>query len=319
MNQKEFKVITYNIDGLPETLDLNDLPKILKPITWIYKFIKGTTIIKVNDNIDSSKKIRKIGKYFSNSGADIITVQEDFNYHDELTSELYDKYCWGTYLGGFNLSKIFKSIKWFPYPRFKADGLNLFYNVNSLTLKDEEIISWNKSSGYFDHANDKLTQKGFRRYTLTIDDLFTDIDIYTLHMDADFYHSEKCPDISKDIEARKSQIIQLGEYIKKRYESKIYNPIIIMGDMNCYQGFEWNRDIIDNNFTHEFDKYGSTVWEAMPNYNDVDRIFYINNKYSKYILSAFMDCHFDRDIEKLSDHYPLIARFIIVENDRKIN
>jgi hypothetical protein len=29
---RELKLITYNIDGLPPSLDLNDLPCILKPI-----------------------------------------------------------------------------------------------------------------------------------------------------------------------------------------------------------------------------------------------------------------------------------------------
>lgn len=39
------KILTYNVDGLPESLDLNNLPWILKPIAWIYKLIKGTTIV----------------------------------------------------------------------------------------------------------------------------------------------------------------------------------------------------------------------------------------------------------------------------------
>ena len=34
------KIITYNVDGLPESLDLRDLPWIFKPIVWIYKLIK---------------------------------------------------------------------------------------------------------------------------------------------------------------------------------------------------------------------------------------------------------------------------------------
>ena len=38
---------------MSETLDLNDLPWILKPITWIYKYIKKTTIVRINDNINT--------------------------------------------------------------------------------------------------------------------------------------------------------------------------------------------------------------------------------------------------------------------------
>ena len=43
---KELKVLTYNVDELPEKLDLKELPWILKPIGWIYKLIKGTSFIK---------------------------------------------------------------------------------------------------------------------------------------------------------------------------------------------------------------------------------------------------------------------------------
>ena len=126
---RELKILTYNIDGLPESLDLNDLPCILKPIMWIYKLIKKTTIVKINDNKDTSNKMKQISKFLLDSNADIIGVQEDFNYHNELTSELYDTYSLGTYSGGFDISKIFSSVECltnFPLPRFKADGMNLF-------------------------------------------------------------------------------------------------------------------------------------------------------------------------------------------------
>ena len=39
------------------------------------------------------------------------------------------------------------------------------------------------------------------------------IDIYIVHMDANFYHPINRPDVSKDIAARKSQIYQLLTYI----------------------------------------------------------------------------------------------------------
>jgi len=33
---KPIKLIDYNVDGLPDKLDLKDLPWFLKPIVWIY-------------------------------------------------------------------------------------------------------------------------------------------------------------------------------------------------------------------------------------------------------------------------------------------
>ena len=58
----KLKVLTYNVDCLPEIIDLKDLPWILKPIAWIYKLIKKTTIVRINDNTNSSEKIKQIGK-----------------------------------------------------------------------------------------------------------------------------------------------------------------------------------------------------------------------------------------------------------------
>ena len=39
----KIKVATYNIDGLPDKIDLKELPWTLKPVCWVYKLIKGTT------------------------------------------------------------------------------------------------------------------------------------------------------------------------------------------------------------------------------------------------------------------------------------
>ena len=311
---KELKVLTYNIDGLPETLDLNDLPWILKPIAWIYRLIKKTSIIKINDNADTSRKMIEIGQYFIDSNADIIGIQEDFNYHKELTDKLHDKYICGTYSGGFDISRIFTSLEilsHFPLPRFKADGINII-SKKGINISNENIVSWKKSYGYIDHANDLLTHKGFRFYTVTTEDNI-DIDIYILHMDADFYHPENCPDVSKDIEARKEQINQLLSYIVDRFENKTNNPVIIMGDTNSYDKYEWDVKNISYFIDNINSIPGLKCKEAIPeNYNDCDRIFFINNDKSKYKLEL-NTCCFDKEI-CLSDHKPLTAVFNILNN-----
>ena len=311
---KELKVLTYNIDGLPESLDLNNLPWILKPITWIYKTIKKTTIVKINDNTNTSDKMKQISKFLLNSNADIIGVQEDFNYNYELVNDLYDKYSWGTYSGGFDISKIFSSIECtskFPLPRFKADGMNLFTKVG-IHINNEDIVSWEESYGYTNHGNDLLTHKGFRFYNLDVNGI--EIDVYLLHMDADFYHPENCPDVSKDIAARKSQFNQLLGYIFERFDKKIYNPIIIMGDTNSYDKYKWDIENINYFVSNINYMYGMECKEAYPyNFSDCDKIFYINHSKAKYKLKL-KECHFDKDIS-LSDHYPLEATFTLTENN----
>lgn len=310
----KLKVITYNIDGLPESLDLNDLPWILKPIAWIYKLIKKTTIVRINDNTNSSEKIKQIGKCLLESDADIIGVQEDFNYHNELISDFYDKYIWGTYAGGFDISKIFSSIKWFPLPHFKADGINLFAKKERFNFIEEKIVKWNKSHGYIGHANDKLTTKGYRYYQLKTDDKYI-LNVYVLHMDADFYHPENCPDVSKDLEARKSQFNQLVNDILEYYKySLVHYPTLIIGDTNSYQKYEWDEKNIKDNLIEPIYKSDIlTIDEAIAdNYKDCDRIFYINSNKAQYSLEAskcYFDLTFDKVMGSLSDHKPLVAEF----------
>ena len=118
-----------------------------------------------------------------------------------------------------------------------------------------------------------------------------------------------------DIKARKSQLKQLTKYIIKRYKSHINNPILIMGDMNCFPKYEWDKNLIDKYLLHAFDNYDLDIQEALSNYPDLDRIFFINNGNLKYTLS-YIDCYFDRSVGKLSDHYPLVAKLLIKENNK---
>lgn len=287
----EFSVMTYNVAGLPSTLDLNDLPWILKPITWIYKLIKGTTLITVNDRkIDRDK----IADYLSKSGCDIIGVQEDFS-----NQHAY-KYSKGTDRGGFNLKKLFSSITWFP-PRFKADGINILYN-NRIKVNSEKIIWWNKSNGYISHANDALTHKGFRYYNLTIDNKYG-LDLYIVHMDADFYHPINCPDIEDDVKARRSQLEQLANFINDNKYSK--NPILIIGDTNSTD-YTWDID----NFNHFRFELGKPLYEILPN-PTVDRMFVINNTNSKYKLYSIYQ-EVDNNMKE-TDHRPFIVKFKMYE------
>lgn len=315
--QSKLKVITYNIDGLPEQLDLNTLPWILRPIAWIYKLIKKTTIVKVNDNTDTDKKSKHISKCLLKSDADIIGVQEDFNYHNELMSELKTTYNEGTYMGGFDLSKLFSKVEifsHFPLPRFKADGLNLLTKNNRIKRFVEHIEKWNDCNGYIDHANDLLTHKGFRYYDLLIDDKFR-IDVYVLHMDADFQHTGE--DITKDVEARKSQLHQLTNHIIAKYLEGNISPIIIMGDTNSYVDRDFDVKNIQENLIDPINVHDQmNIEEVIPEgKKDCDRIFFINHKNADYQLKV-KDCNYDttfnEEIGNVSDHYPFVVNFNII-------
>ena len=281
-NKHTIKLVTYNVDGLPETLDLKDLPWILKPVAWVYKLFKKTTKITANDGKNHSAEI---GDYLSKTDADLIAVQEDFNYHEELMNHLPDYYA-GTHGGEITLKNLFSNTEWlsyFPFPRFKADGLNLLVKDDRVEIYDEDIVWWKKSAGYFKHANDKLTHKGFRRYSVVVDDEY-DIDVYIVHFDADFYNPKTCPDVSKDIAARKAQYDQLMSYIQAQNSS---NPIVIIGDMNNINEWSIGEEAISTNG------------------EDIDRVFIINNGKCPYKLSV-EDAYRDKDVH-LSDHRPFIV------------
>lgn len=282
------RLVTYNIDGLPDKLDLADLPWLFKPIAWVYKWIKKTTLVPINDGTDRQAKTKEISEYLATLNADIIAVQEDFNYHKELMSSLKG-YKGTTHTGDISLKNLFSKTEWRPLPRLKTDGLNLLTN-NNVSVLWERIFRWNTSNGYISHANDKLTHKGFRHYCCTVKGV--NIDLYVLHMDADFYHPENCPDVSKDIKARKKQLKQLIEYIQKKNS---INPVIIVGDTNSTEDYEWDREniqlLLDCGFT-----------EAKPGENSVDRLFYKDGIYNKV-----HEVKAELGRGDLSDHRPLIV------------
>ena len=289
----EIKVITYNIDGLPDSIDLKTLPWYLKPVTWIYRLFKHTTIMPVNDNQNKAECIKEISRRLSQENADIIAVQEDFNYHTELMSTLSKIYNSGEYGGTISID----NLKFLPYPHFKADGLNLITKSKIMELA-ERIIPWKKSNGYISHANDKLATKGFRFYSLIMIN-GKQLNVYVVHMDADFYDPVKCPDVSKDVAARKSQFKQLADYIAN-YPKDV--PTLILGDTNSYNKYQWDTENL-NYFTSLLPDFK----EAIPtNYSDCDRIFYrgLNLKSCHFDLS-----YHDENGTQLSDHKPLITIF----------
>lgn len=300
------KVITYNIDGLPEKLDLNDLPLILRPIAWIYRLFKKTTVITVNDGSNRHECTTYISDRLLNEDADIIAVQEDFNFHHDLIRFLRITHSCGHHSGDFDLRKLFSATEWlshFPLPRFKADGLNIITKDKRVKILSEAIVPWNHSHGYISHANDLLTHKGFRHYELLIDGTVT-IDLYNVHMDADFYDKDLCPDVQGDIIARRTQMQQLANYILARKQEK-KNPIIITGDTNSLHSLPWDSENIREYLQKPFDEDPFLLFaEALPDKETVDRLFVINDIMADYDLTV-TQCRVKTNYGRLSDHHPV--------------
>ncbi|MCB1153869.1 MAG: endonuclease [Deltaproteobacteria bacterium] len=182
----EFELITYNVAGL------------LDPIS-------GSTP-SVNNPLISPL----LNAY------DMALVQEDFYYHDELTSALLHPY-------QTDLSETWRFIR-------PGDGLNMFLYYSFDMFYREK---WDACNGVVGNANDCLTDKGFSFGQVKLANGAT-VDVYNLHMDAG--------GADEDAAARADNVDQLAEFI---VEMSAGRAVIVAGDTNLSYGREADRESLD--------------------------------------------------------------------------
>jgi hypothetical protein len=147
----------------------------------------------INSDQFPTRHTDSIGKLINE--IDIVHVQEDFCYHDKLLT--HNKHLYVTETKGC-----------VPF----GDGLNTFSNYYIQNLRR---YKWNQCNG-----TDCLTPKGFSYSQIVINPNII-IDFYNVHCNAG--------SDSKDLLARRKNIIQLRDYINANSSG---NAVIIMGDMN---------------------------------------------------------------------------------------
>ncbi len=189
-------------------------------LALIFAFVP--TVFATNDQIEGTVKIMsynvaglpfsldaptnqyKLGSAITQSGYDIVAVQEDFNFHGLLTANLdKDAYPYQTvHTGGVP----------------GGDGVNIY---SEYKIYNEKRITWENAHGVLDAGADELTPKGI---LFAIIDLGNGIfiDFYNIHADA--------AGTDEDVDVRTLQFKQLAKIIKER-NSK--NPVIITGDFNA--------------------------------------------------------------------------------------
>lgn len=319
--KKKFTVASLNVDGMPKSVNL-------------------VVNIDLNPDATEGPGAQAIGRCLLNSGFDVVGVSENFNYHGDLWDVAWNGGIGNHYnamthrgpitVGNANLANYISK-----KPLFDIDGLNVYYRIdgstNVATPSNESWTQWNDHYGYTDHGADGLIKKGFRYYLVTLAD-GTEIDLYTMHMDAE---SDK-----EDCDARTSQMRQLVFVIKATNNKR---PIIIIGDSNCrYTRDTVKKDLIDAvnedpRFTirdpwiqfgrnNSYPAYGSGSISAAENgYRQgevVDKIWYINNTESSIRLVAetyHQDLSFvaSQNVEgtslkqgsPLCDHKPCVVTF----------
>lgn len=171
------KIVNLNVDGLP-------IP------AWAS-----------SENRDPLAMSKKIPNVLNALNADVIAVQEDFNFH-----AIHRK----------NIDMPYKTLHagWIPF----GDGLNFFSKYPIYNVHRE---AWDQAYGVLDSSGDELTPKGFLCASMEIADGVV-IDVYDIHADAD--------DGEKDIAARVSEYEQLLRYVDNYSKD---HAVIITGDTNA--------------------------------------------------------------------------------------
>lgn len=300
-------VATLNVDGLPE--------KIL--------------VISLNSDGPGEDGTERASSYLAAKGYDFVGVQEDFYYHNQLWSELSSGYYRGEWQG-FSTG----NLPWFHLDglKFDTDGLCEFWLKRHQCLS-EDAVTWNDAYGRFDHANDALCNKGFRRLEMRLAS-GRQLVVYNMHMDASEDADEKSGNDMGDKRARWNQWRQLRNHVLTRLDDR---PVIVMGDMNSY----YTRDSIIALFIRPIEATGryrvSDCWvehnrqgryPAIGNmqlapkiygYQQgeiLDKILYIIpvNGPRLELLDYWVEMDYTRDDgSQLGDHRPVTARFRYVE------
>lgn len=329
--KKKFTVSSLNVDGMPKSVSL---------------------VVEIKLNPDATEKpgAQAIGRCLLNSGFDVVGVSENFNYHGDLWDVAWNDgvgnhYNAMTHRGSITVGNATLTNYFSQKPLFDIDGLNVYYRIdgstNVATPSDESWKQWNEHNGYTDQGADGLIKKGYRYYLITLAD-GTEVDLYTMHMDAD--------DGQGDRDARASQLQQLVAAIKATHNGR---PIIIIGDSNCrYTRDTVKRDLIDainadERFTirDPWIQYGRNgIYPTYPSGSImastngylkgevVDKIWYINNTESNIRLVAETYCQdlsfvASEDVEgtslkkgsPLCDHKPCAVTFSYHDFDAAID
>ena len=309
-----FSIATLNVDGLPQ--------KIL--------------VAKVNPDGPGGGGSVRIGRYLQKRGYDMVFMQEDFNYHEELTVPLEDDYQMDTWTGDVEVDGHQIDFLHLQNHRFECDGLMGAWK-NGITLTSCSRTPWTANFGKFSHALDEMVTKGFRRYELTLAG-GQQIVVYNMHMDAGDTADEREGKDSLDRDARLKQWNQLRDDILTRMDTR---PVIIVGDLNSY----YCRDQIKSNFIDEIDATGRAkvydAWvelqnggryptpvegivsttdpnNALESGEVLDKVLYVNPTDGTRIqpISYKLDSiGYQHNGKMLGDHYPVSVTFQI--GDRK--
>lgn len=275
----------------------------------------------INNDGPGSNGTKLISTYLKNKDYDIIGISEDFEYHDELKSDMAG-YSWGTYRGSVNVLNLFSPAN--------TDGLELAWNTNTVSVTNESWTQWSHSES---GDGNQYIKKGFRHYDMTLDGGQV-IDVYVLHMDAG--------DVPQ---SREQQWSQMADVVNAANPNR---PKLIIGDTNS----RWTREDIGANFVNRLNGFsvgdpwvkfwrggvfpkpgtGDLTDQSDPanlsNYEVVDKLLYLNPTYAEGALQlspkyfrleqdyTYGTVDGSGNTKALGDHRPAVAEFTLIKVDK---
>lgn len=174
VNEGEFVVLTYNVAGLPAGLSSSDPERNIPLISPLL------------------------------NGYDLVLVQEDFWYFNELRAEVSHRYVTDPMYEERDILQM-------------GDGLNRFSNIR---FEDHERLTWVTCYGTTTNGSDCLTEKGYSVAPIRLASGIR-VDVYNLHMDAG--------SDPEDVAARDDQLDQLLADMAVRSAGR---AVILAGDTN---------------------------------------------------------------------------------------
>ena len=267
----DFTVLTYNVAGLPQLLSSGN-PEV------------NTVLISPLLN-----------------GYDLVNVQEDFNYHGDLVSQLEHPHRTAhSGLAGF------------------GDGLNTFA---FFPFEDVKRVTWTERHGVFDSGSDQLTPKGFSYARVILEGVapggLAFLDLYNLHADAGNDGGSQA--------ARRSNLRQLYAYIEANSAGQ---AVVVMGDTNSR--YTRSADIVEAFLAEtgttdpwielvrggDFPADGPALVDDRdrdgPFFESIDKVFYRSGPALRLTATGYRledEIFIDAQGDRLSDHYPTAVDF----------
>lgn len=270
-----FNVLSLNVAGLPAILSSGD---------------PAVNTVKISPLLNNF---------------DIVSVQEDFAYHDELVSEITELVYQTEHSGNVPL----------------GDGMNIF---SKFPIYNDKRVEWEDRYGLIENGADQLTPKGILYTAIEIAPGYF-IDVYDIHTDAD------CDEDS--LAARRSNMNQLAAMIQ---EYSTGRAVIVIGDTNSRytrEGDNFETAVLEpcgltdpwidlkRNGDVPADGDALSDWNNLNsgNHEVVDKIWYRSGASVELTALSYdlLDTMFtDENGEQLSDHFPITATFSYTLNER---